>query len=72
MQLHRFSKNRVNDGSKIMFFGKHEKSKVNFVENDFVAKILKYVRKIENLKLYKMAYLVFQYFNTDDHTTQKT
>ena len=55
-----------------MFFRKHKKkSKIIFVEKDFAAKILKLTRRIENLKLYKMAYLVFQYFNTGDYKMQK-
>jgi len=53
-----------------MFFGKHEKSEVNFVEKGFAVNILKHTEKIENLKLYKMAHLVFQYFNIADHKTQ--
>jgi hypothetical protein len=54
-----------------MFLEKMKKSKIDFVEKDFAAEFLKHNRKIENLKLYTMAYLVFQYFNTGDHITQK-
>jgi hypothetical protein len=52
-ELHRFSKNRKTCGSKSIFFPKQEKNKFNFVKKDFAAKILKYTRKVENLKLYK-------------------
>ena len=44
---------------KPYFLENTKKSKTNFVEKDFVAKIFNYTRKIENLKLYKMEYLVF-------------
>ena len=56
---------------KPCFLENTKKSKTNFVEKDFVAKIFKYTRKIENLKLYKMNYLVFQSFNIADQKTQK-
>jgi hypothetical protein len=54
-----------------MFFGKREKSNINFVEKEFAAKILKHTEETENLKLYKIEYLGFHYLNTGNHKTQK-
>jgi hypothetical protein len=54
-----------------MFSGKREKSNINFVEKDFAAKILKHTREIENLKLYKIEYLGFQYLNSGNDKMQK-
>ncbi len=52
------------------FLDNTKEVKLIFFEKDFAGKILKHSGKIENLKPYKMAYLVFQYFNIAAQNTQ--